>query len=228
MLAIGTPPETPLRKIKPRDTLRLAGGSCVHGGTIPAGLIFTKKYVILYDMKDTWTLIGRGDRLEKFVGWGGGRKEKHTVCPVLTLKDVCERLAKSQRQVYRYVQEGRLRPCAKILDQWLFDADEIAGFEKFQQPRFLRPFFWDVHLSSLSPVHHRDFILGRLLEFGNQAAVSWMFQVYSRREVVQFLANRGADILSRRAWRFWTVVLKAPHRRPASWRQRGRRWGGIR
>jgi hypothetical protein len=147
---------------------------------------------------------------------------------VLTLKDVCGRLAKSQRQVYRYVQEGRLRPCAKILDQWLFDPDEIAGFERFRVPRFLRPFFWDVRLSSLSPVHHRDFILGRLLESGNQAAVVWMFQAYSRKEVVYFLARRGRDILSRRSWRFWTFVLmKTPPRRHASWRERGRRWGGL-
>lgn len=174
-----------------------------------------------------WTLTGRGDRLEKFVGQPAGGKEKHTVCPVLTLRDVCKRLAKSQRQVYRYVQEGRLRPCAKILDQWLFDAAEITAFKKFRLPRFLRPFFWDVRLSSLSPVHHRDFILGRLLESGNQAAVAWMRQVYSREDVVQFLAHRGADILSPRSWRFWTVVLKAPQRRPASWRQRGRRWGGL-
>lgn len=152
-----------------------------------------------------------------------------TVQPALTVREVCHVLRKSRRQVYRYLRQGRLRPCLKVLDQWLFAQGEVDRCASRGVPSILKPFFWDVGLSSLSVEHHRDFILARLLEFGDRAAMRWVVGQYRRAELVDFLTHRGADVLSSRSYAFWAGHwgLARPGPSSHSWRRQGRRWGGL-
>ncbi len=174
-------------------------------------------------------LAGAGDRLLRLVRLTAKGRRGETVSPVLTVREVCRRLRKSRRQVYRYVQDGVLQPCARILGQWLFPAEAVVRFTSRGVPALLKPIFWDVALSGVNPDRHRDFILARVLEYGDRAAVHWAFQHYSRAEVAAFLKGRGADLLSDRAWSFWGFLLRVDrHHRPArSWRRPGRHWGGL-
>ena len=152
-----------------------------------------------------------------------------TVSQPLTIQEACRLLGKSQRQVYRYLKADRLRPCARILGQWLFSLEEVERFRKSAVPAFLKGFFWDARLSDLSVEHHRDFILGRLLETGNREALRWLFRTYSRDSILDFLGRRGTDLLSQKSWHFWALQL-GKERSPLSnksWRSRGRRWGGV-
>lgn len=146
-----------------------------------------------------------------------------------TVKEVCQRLRKSRRQVYRYLRMGRLRPCAQVLGQWLFAPADIARWTTQGLPKRLRVFFWDVSFSSLSSREHRDFILGRLLELGDREAIRWVFRTYPRPALVAFLKGRGTDVLSRRNWHFWSSQLGIDRKglRASSWRHAGRSWGGI-
>lgn len=180
-------------------------------------------------MKTEWILEGIGQEACCLTFPAKGRAPAKTVRPVLTGKEVCRRLGKSRRQVYRYLKTGRLRPCARILDQWLFDLEEIVRFQAGGVPSRLRTFFWDVPVGDLSPVHHRDFILARLLEFGDREAIQWLFRTYSKDEIVRFLKERGAYQLSKRSWGFWAdlfgVAAASPKR--ALWHRGGRRWGGV-
>ena len=179
-------------------------------------------------MEDQWALSGVGNRALRLIRQpGGGPRE--TISPVLTVREVCRRLHKSQRQVYRYLTEGRLTPCARILGQWLFSDGEVTQFTQRGVPRALKPLFWDVRLSTLIVTRHRDFILGRVLEYGDRAAVRWAIETYSRHQVRAFLRGRGADLLSRRAWHFWASQfgLNARQRAGRPWRRPGRRWGGF-
>jgi hypothetical protein len=116
------------------------------------------------------------------------------------------------------------------LGQWLFAKPDIDQFVQRKLPSVLRRFFWDVRLAELSVDRHRDFILGRLLEFGDRQALAWVFRTYPLELVAAFLKGRGADVLSRRAWQFWAlqVGLSARMRGRSSWRSRGRSWGGLR
>lgn len=181
-------------------------------------------------MKTGWVLTGSGDRALRLVRLDPDDRKPDVISPVLTVKDVRRRLRKSQRQVYRYLHASRLKPCARILGQWLFSPEEVSRFARTRLPGWLRPFFWDTPLAGLSVEAHRDFILARLLEFGDRASIRWIFHTYPAPAVVEFLNGRGAEVLSRRTWRFWALLLGLQAtrgiRRPG-WRGRARHWGGI-
>ena len=175
-----------------------------------------------------WVLAGTGQALRRLTIRGHGSRRATAISPVLTVGEVCRTLRKSRRQVYRYLRMQRLQPCARILGQWLVAKAEVDRFADDQVPGRLRAFFWDAQLSSLSVTHHRDFILARLLEFGDRQAARWVLRTYPRRALAAFLQGRGADVLSRRAWQFWAsqVGLKAP--RMPSRRVGAAVWRGIR
>jgi hypothetical protein len=179
-------------------------------------------------MKETWNLLGVGGHPTRFITRGRAGRPMRSIGPVLTVTDLCRRLGKSRRQVYRFIHSGRLQPCGRVLDQWLFAPEEPAQCATRAVPRFLRPFLWDVRLADLSLDRHRDFILGRLLEYGGPTAMHWGLRTYSRKVVAEFLKHRGATVLSRRAWNFWAVQLglNAARHVPA-WRHHGRAWGGV-
>ena len=159
---------------------------------------------------------------------GAGRPSQ-TISHLLTVQEVCRRIGKSRRQVYRYLKAGRLRACARILGQWLFAHEEVEQFLQGNVPVSLKSYFWDVRLSDLSIDHHRDFIFGRLLEEGDRQALQWIFRTYSRNSILDFLRRRGTELLSKRSWHFWSSQLggKPKIHLKASWRSRGRRWGGV-
>ncbi len=180
-------------------------------------------------MENGWILEGEGERPLRLRRLGAGGRPRETIAPLLTVQDICRRLRKSQRQVYRYLQAGRLTACARILGQWLFDPRALEGFEAATLPRTLRRFFWDAPLSGLSAQTHRDFILGRLLERGDREAARWVLHTYPRASLQEFLRGRGREVLSRRAWRFWALLLDLSARGYPVPRRRelGRRWGGV-
>lgn len=180
-------------------------------------------------MNMSWTLRGRGERLLRLTYRQEPDPHATLVSPIFTVGDVCRQLGKSRRQVYRYLHAGRLQPCVRVLGQWLFATSEVDRVERTAVPRRFRRFFWDVRIADLSVDQHQDFILGRLLEDGDRQALHWLVRTYSRETVAAFLKGRGVEVLSRRAWQFWSVYVGLPVRermRP-SWRQRGRSWGGI-
>lgn len=149
--------------------------------------------------------------------------------PVLTVQEICRSFRKSRRQVYRYIRSGRIKASARILGQWLFSEEEARRFRAMDIPSFLRPFFWDARVSDLSAAHHRDFILGRLLEWGDRRALKWVFRTYSKESILDFLGERGTGLLSKRSWNFWSIQFgsRPKVRFKKSWRQMGRRWGGV-
>ena len=192
-------------------------------------MIFFEYHVIVYDMDTEWTLQGRGEQLLQLTARRGRGAAATSVTPVLTVRDACRRLRKSRRQVYRYVRAGRLPPCGRVLGQWLFATADVERCASGQVPRSLRRFFWDARLSDLSVDRHRDFILGRLLEFGDRQALRWLSHTFPRRAIVDFLSEYGPALLSKRAWVFWSLAygLEAGTRGRSPWRRRGRAWGGL-
>ena len=44
----------------------------------------------------------------------------------------------------------------------------------------LRRYFWDVDVSTLDPKRHSVYIIERLVEFGDEAAASWLFEHFLR------------------------------------------------
>ncbi len=77
-------------------------------------------------------------------------------------------------------------------------------------PEFLRPLFWDVNFDRLRIPGHERYIIERILELGDVAEVRWMFQNFSREQIVQALRRvRG---LSRKSAIFWASILGLPRK----------------
>jgi hypothetical protein len=63
-------------------------------------------------------------------------------------------------------------------------------------------FFWDVDPASLDIRRHKTFIIERLLEFGDERSVRWLFSTYSKDEILLVLrASRSLSAKSRYFWR---------------------------
>jgi hypothetical protein len=78
----------------------------------------------------------------------------------------------------------------------------------------LTRFFWDVDPEKLDLERHKTFIIERILELGDEAAVRWLFAAYPRPDII--LVLRAARALSPKSHGFWTLVLEetAPLLRP--------------
>ena len=72
-------------------------------------------------------------------------------------------------------------------------------------PRFLEKYFWDVEFKKISLERSRIYILKRLLEYGDEKAVSWMRKNFKHSEIKDALCNyRG---YSQKSANFWAFIL---------------------
>lgn len=74
-------------------------------------------------------------------------------------------------------------------------------------PEGVRRLLWDVDPDALGP-EHRQFVIERILEFGDVAECEWMFATFGRDEVVRVL--RRTRRLSPKSANFWRLWLRVP------------------
>ena len=68
-------------------------------------------------------------------------------------------------------------------------------------PAELGRFFWDVDPAGLDPLRHKSFIIERILEFGDEKAVRWLFDAFSRDDIAAILeSSRSLSMKSRNFW----------------------------
>ncbi|MBD3321855.1 MAG: hypothetical protein GF350_12235 [Chitinivibrionales bacterium] len=72
----------------------------------------------------------------------------------------------------------------------------------------LRPFFWDVDITTLDIVKHRRFIIERLLMFGRPEQVKWVLEHYSREEIVETIKKSKA--INRKTASYWSIHFDIP------------------
>ncbi len=174
-------------------------------------------------MNPTYVVTVKGDRVFQVRRDETSGRPGEVVTGVCTVREVCRRLGKSRRQVYRYLRTGRLAPYARVLGQWLFSDESIAQWSpsRHRLPRRFQAYFWDTELSTVSPERHRAFILGRVLEYGDRDAIRWVLRTYPKPVMVEFLRGRGKAVLSPRTWHFWAAHVGLGRHRPLR-----SHWGG--
>jgi len=134
---------------------------------------------------------------------------------VIPVSELCRRLKKSRRQVYRYIKQGSLVPAGKYLGEWLVQergVGYLAGAA--QQPcmpipgtaRFLFP---EYTLERLHPILDASVIVPRIMEMGDRCAVAWMLRQYPKKWLVRWMQDEGWQ-LTPRAARFWSWWLGSP------------------
>ena len=75
-------------------------------------------------------------------------------------------------------------------------------------PSELRSLFWDVNLESFRPEAHPDYSIFRVLEMGDQAAVTWLRQTFSEAQIRHVLWTERR--LSEKSASFWALVYQIP------------------
>ena len=143
---------------------------------------------------------------------------------VCTVTEAARTLKRTRRQVYRYIETGLLHPEAKMLGEWLLDAEEVRRaasrpLSVQPLPRGLAPLFPEHDISALNAGRDRTLVLARVLENGGRADVVWAFRRYSRAELVAFIKEDGARLLGPRSLRFWSLVLKVKPGELPAWRK---------
>ncbi len=73
-------------------------------------------------------------------------------------------------------------------------------------PKFLKKYFWDINFDKLDVDAHPQYVLGRILEYGDEEAIKWMRGRFSRQEIIATLKQTRQ--LSIKSANFWTWFFK--------------------
>lgn len=74
--------------------------------------------------------------------------------------------------------------------------------------KFRQTLFWDVNPKTIDPQKHAKYIIERILEFGKDEEVRWMFQYYPR-ELIRDRVQNSRGVLSPMSKNFWTLMFKS-------------------
>lgn len=71
-----------------------------------------------------------------------------------------------------------------------------------------KKYFWDCDFNKLDLTIHREYILNRLLSFGDLSAIHFIFKNFSKNEIIEYLKTKGNYALSRTNYLFWQKLIK--------------------
>jgi len=95
------------------------------------------------------------------------------------------------------------------------------GNQKFSIPRYLKPYFWDADFAHIHPHRHSQYILERILEYGDDRAIRWLRKHYTSDEIGKVV--RSSRVLSPNTANLWGLFLAIPRSEmqcflnPATW-----------
>lgn len=67
--------------------------------------------------------------------------------------------------------------------------------------------FWDCDRKTLSTDNHEEFIIGRILEFGDIREIKWLFQNIGKEKILKFISDETQRRLSAKTVCFWRLIL---------------------
>jgi len=86
-------------------------------------------------------------------------------------------------------------------------------------PQWLQPLFWDVDFAELDWRHHRDFVIGRILEAGPWDAIAWLRNEAGDGAIREWIDRHRGRSLSAEQLRFWQLILNLPAATVDGWLQ---------
>lgn len=75
-------------------------------------------------------------------------------------------------------------------------------------PEFLNKYFWDVEFKKIDLQKRRVYVLRRILEYGDEKAVGWMWKNFKKSEIRNTLSNFRS--FSQKSANFWALLLDVP------------------
>ena len=73
-------------------------------------------------------------------------------------------------------------------------------------PQYLHTLFWDTNLDNFDPLAFPAYTIGRVLEYGDQDAITWLKDTFSEAQIVDVI--RTESRLSRRSANFWALIYR--------------------
>ena len=77
-------------------------------------------------------------------------------------------------------------------------------------PYYLKQFFWDTNFNNLDYKKHPIYIIERLLEFGDEKAVRWVWQTFSKKQIRETVCT--SRVISKKTASFWSLISDIPER----------------
>lgn len=75
-------------------------------------------------------------------------------------------------------------------------------------PSFLKKYFWDVRFEKIDPEQRQLYIVERLLEYGDERAITWLFGTFGTGPAKKVLREQRG--LSPKSANFWARYLNMP------------------
>jgi hypothetical protein len=76
-------------------------------------------------------------------------------------------------------------------------------------PPSLVPFIQEYDLGRLNPEKDSFTLIERTLQFGNRFELRWLFRIYSRKRITDWVRQYGKDRLPQPHRTFWQIILEA-------------------
>ena len=75
-------------------------------------------------------------------------------------------------------------------------------------PHSLAPFFQEYDLAQLDLDRSRFTIIERILQFGDRQEIRWLFTVYPKQAIIDWISRWGEEALPEPHRTFWKLVLE--------------------
>ena len=78
-------------------------------------------------------------------------------------------------------------------------------------PKFLEKYFWDVEFKEIDTKSYSSDVLARLLEYGDEKAISWIKRKFTRHQIEDVLLHYRS--VSPRSANFWALIFNIDKRK---------------
>lgn len=76
---------------------------------------------------------------------------------------------------------------------------------KAKLPKFLKRYFWEVDYRKINLQQRAEYVVKRILEYGDKRAIRWMEQNFKEAKIKEVIC--GTKDLSAQSANYWAVVL---------------------
>lgn len=75
-------------------------------------------------------------------------------------------------------------------------------------PRFLASLFWETDFEKLRAKEYPEYVIERVIEYGDDRAISWLLSVFTREEITAVV--KSSRRISPNTATLWSLVLGIP------------------
>ena len=89
-----------------------------------------------------------------------------------------------------------------------------------QIPASAAPFFQEYDFFMLDADQHSGLVIERILAYGDGNEIRWLFKIYGRAKLIQWVKQDGARLLPKRRYNLWCVlfdIVPQPVKKKTAW-----------